>query len=499
MSYEVMPQWLTKRAHLTPNRTALVYKRQRLSFRELYEKVVEMSQQLSANGVQPHDFVAVLLKNHVDTVVILFALQLLGAKTVMLNTRLTAEELSFQIQDSRSSLLITESEFQSVLSNLAISTKLVFKETLCLSESVLVSAIDEVSLEDVCSVMYTSGTTGNPKGVLQTYGNHWWSAVGSALNLGLHEQDTWLCAVPLFHISGYSILMRSVIYGMKVILHDGFDPEQVNKALVEENVTIMSVVSTMLHRLIEVIKEPLPTSFRCMLLGGGPAPLSLLESCKLLGIPVYQTYGMTETASQVVTLSPEDSIRKLGSAGKPLFPIKLKIVNEQHVSCEPLESGEIWLKGANVTKGYLHSENSAHLTEDGWFSTGDIGYCDEEGFLYVLDRRSDLIISGGENIYPAEIEGVLLSHPSVLEAGVVGRDDPEWGQVPVAFVVSKPGAVNEQELVVYCQTRLAKYKVPKQVIFVQELPRNASQKLLRRTLKDWLKGGRLEGYEDRQG
>jgi o-succinylbenzoate---CoA ligase len=216
-----------------------------------------------------------------------------------------------------------------------------------------------------------------------------------------------------------------------------------------------------------------------MLLGGGPAALPLLEECVQKEIPVFQTYGMTETSSQIVTLSPEDSLRKLGSAGKPLFPSQLKILSDEKKEAAVNETGEIIVKGPNVTSGYLNRDKNSN---DGWLYTGDIGYLDEEGFLFVLDRRSDLIISGGENIYPAEIEGVLASHPAIWDAGVIGSQDHKWGQVPVAFIV-KHSEVSEAEIMTFCLERLAKYKIPKKIYFIDKIPRNASKKILRRELR----------------
>ncbi|MFL6556734.1 MAG: o-succinylbenzoate--CoA ligase, partial [Bacillus sp. (in: firmicutes)] len=316
-----------------------------------------------------------------------------------------------------------------------------------------------------------------------------WSSTGSALNLGTVESDCWLCSVPLFHISGFSILMRSVIYGMPIVLHEHFEVERSIIDIQLKRVTIMSVVGMMLSQIVEALEDKrLPDFFRCMLLGGGPAPLPLLEACVKKDIPVFQSYGMTETSSQIVTLAPEDSLQKLGSAGKPLFPSQLRIVLENGETAKAGMPGEIVVKGANVTPGYL---NRPEVTEEkilnGWLYTGDIGYVDEQGFLYVKDRRSDLIISGGENIYPAELEAVLLAHPDVMDAGVTGIEDKKWGQVPVAFIVRKQGTnLSVEELLRFCMERLAKYKMPKAVYFTKQLPRNAAKKLLRRELREWV-------------
>ncbi|MFK2824743.1 o-succinylbenzoate--CoA ligase [Bacillus sp. B190/17] len=471
-----VPNWLKQRAFLTPERPALHFEGNVWTFSELYEKALRWASALEKQGLKEGDRVGLLVQNTPNAVYVIHALQQLGVSAVLLNSRLTANELLWQLEDTAAAAVLYDPVYQKAVEEL---NGHFFRISLAsLSSPEGFSCREEFLLDDICSIMYTSGTTGNPKGVQQTYGNHWWSATGSALNLGLQEKDCWLCTVPLFHISGYSILMRSVIYGTSVRLYKRFDEKEINKALKRGDGTIISVVSAMLSRLLASLEGKYHPHFRCMLLGGGPAPKPLLEACAEKQIPVFQTYGMTETASQIVTLPPEYSLTKLGSAGKPLFPCQLKI------DAEPHSEGEILVKGPNVTIGYLHREKANRTAfTNGWFRTGDIGYVDEEGFLFVLDRRSDLIISGGENVYPAEVEAALLSHPAVSDAGVVGVADEKWGQVPAAFVVvNKP--VGAAVLRQFCEERLAKYKCPYYFFQLDELPRNASKKLLRRELKN---------------
>ncbi len=450
---------------------------------------------LTSISIRKGQFVGVLLRNHLDTMLVLYALQMIGAAAVILNNRLTDEEIAWQMDDSKSAILLTEEAFNQTI--IALQEKepaypIFTKEGLLARDSAEPVILEQYHLDDTCSIMYTSGTTGFPKGVIQTYGNHWWSAIGSALNLGLTENDSWLCSLPLFHISGYSILTRSQVYGMTVVLHDSFNVEKVIQDIKQHKITLMSVVPTVLNRIVKGLKgEQVPSHFRCALLGGGPASMTLLESCAKSGIPVFQSYGMTETSSQIVTLSPEDCLEKIGSAGKPLFPAELKIIDADGIEQRPRGEGEIIVKGPNVTKGYLFREKAtAEKIKNGWLHTGDIGYVDEEGFLYVLDRRADLIISGGENIYPAEIEGILLSHREVADAGVIGVKDENWGQVPAAFIVVEKGSkLKSEELITFCQQKLAKFKVPKKIIFIDRLPRNAAKKLLRRNLREQFERG----------
>jgi len=272
-------------------------------------------------------------------------------------------------------------------------------------------------------------------------------------------------------------------------LHEKFDTQAVNKAIKDEGVTIISVVALMLQRMLAALdneqnSEHYPATLRCVLLGGGPAPLPLLEDCAARGIPVSQSYGLTESCAYATILAPADALHKIGSAGRPLSHVQLRIVNEQGQDAQAGESGVICLKGPSITCGYDHRpEATAQVIHAGWLSTGDVGYLDEDGYLYVLDRRNDLIISGGENVYPAEIEAILLSHPDIIEAGVCGQLDTEWGQVPIAFVHIKPDStVTADALQSFLRSRLARYKQPRAIHIVDALPRNSAGKLLRREL-----------------
>lgn len=479
---ETMPNWLKQREFLTPDRIALETERERLTFRELHQRVASLAGKLCSAGVEKGSQVAVLMRNSIQMVLTIHALAYVGATAVLLNTRLSEEELAWQMNDAEVSLLLTDEALRDYGRHVTTYT---IGELFSLQEQPYVIQQDFYS-DTVMTIIYTSGTTGNPKGVLLTYGNHWSSAVGSALNIGFRENDCWLACLPFFHVGGLSILLKSVIYGMRVVIMEKVDAAALNQAIQERGVTIISVVTKVLTDMVRGLGEnAYPKALRCVLLGGGPAPKPLLEECMKKDIPVYQTYGMTETASQICTLSSDYMLTKVGSAGKPLFFCQLRI--EANGEAAPANvPGEIVVKGPNVAKGYFKRDVQL---EEGWLRTGDIGYVDQEGFLYVLDRRSDLIISGGENIYPAQIEEVLLAHPDVEEAGVVGRKDEIWGQVPVAFV-RKAGTspVTEEELLVFCDKRLARYKVPREIQFVDELPRNASNKLLRRELKKKVEG-----------
>nr|WP_034679124.1 o-succinylbenzoate--CoA ligase [Priestia megaterium] len=477
---DTIPHWLSKQADISPNCAAIQYANgYQITFQELKEQSQMCAKKLATWGVKEGSHVAVLSTNKQAMITAIHAISYLKAVVVLLNTRLTNEELTYQIKDADASFLIYADELKVKAVQIPCLNKAVFEEIDNYHEHADIVLTTEIQLNTPFSIMYTSGTTGSPKGVIHTYGNHWWSAIGSALNLGIHSDDKWLAALPIFHVSGLSILIRSVVYGMSVYLLEKFDKTSVQKAIMHEGVTIVSVVTVMLQQLLEELgTDRYPTSLRCVLLGGGPAPRPLLEQAKEMNVPVFQSFGMTETASQIVTLSAGDALQKVGSAGKPLFPAQLMIKDPDHSGV-----GEICVKGPMVTSGYYKKREATNKAiQGGWLATGDLGYLDDEGFLYVVERRHDLIISGGENIYPSEIESALAGHPAIKEVGVTGISDTKWGEVPIAFIVTKY-RLTLQEIMSYLDEHVASYKQPKEVYEVDALPRNASNKLVRSHLK----------------
>jgi O-succinylbenzoic acid--CoA ligase len=485
--------WLRQRALALPEQTALVCAGKQFTFSEL-DAAVELTARRLQRGIRPRQVVALLAGNSAGYVQAVHAVARIGAVLLPLNVRLAAPELAWQLRDAGARCVLIDSSNEHHAAALASELRdiplIALGDVVADRSDLQPPGADqapqppEVDLASLHAIVYTSGTTGRPRGVMLTYGNQLWSAFASALNLGLQPGDRWLACLPLFHVGGMAVLLRSVIYGTAAVVHEHFDAQRVNQAIDDDRVTIVSVVANMLQRMLDARGDrAYPAHLRCVLLGGGPAPLPLLERCAALKVPVVQTYGLTEAASQVTTLQPREALSRLGSAGKPLFGTEVRTVRDDGVACGPGENGEILVKGPTVTPGYLNQPGeTARKLQDGWLHTGDAGYIDDEGYLFVLDRRDDLIISGGENVYPAEIEGVLQMHPAVLEAGVIGVPDQSWGKVPVAVIVATDQGCSAAELLAFCRSHLAPYKVPRRIEFVQALPRNAAGKLLRREL-----------------
>ena len=477
------PDWLHRRAQRSPGALALRTGGQDLTYGELDARAARAAGVLAAQGVSAGDRVAALMPSGIAFAVLLHAVLRLGAAIVPVNTRLAPQEMAFVVQDAAPRLLVVGGALraQGVAVAKGASVPVLAAESLDAGPSA--PAVDH-RLSDLAAIVYTSGTTGRPKGAMLTRGNFYHGAVTSALGVGTLPEDRWLLCMPLFHVGGLSILLRATLYGIAVVAQDGFTEEAVAKALSEDGVTIASLVPVMLRRLLDAGVR-FPKGMRYVLLGGGPAARDLLERALRGGVPIAPTYGLTETASQAATMPPGEASSHVGSAGRPLFLTELRI-GDPLQAFPPGEPGEILVRGPTVSPGYFRRPDAtAAALADGWLHTGDVGYLDEEGYLYVLDRRDDLIVTGGENVYPAEVEDALLHHPAVLDAGVYGVRDGAWGQsVHAAVVLRAAGAASEADLLAFLRTRLAGYKIPRTVIVRQSLPRNAGGKLMRRRLRE---------------
>ncbi|MQB63090.1 o-succinylbenzoate--CoA ligase [Lactobacillus reuteri] len=465
--------WLLKQAATQPNQIAIDDGNERLSFAELKKQVEVLVGKI--DHLNPGSRVGILATNTLMSYKLALAIMCSGRTIVWLNWRLAGEELERQIKDSGLQLCLVENS----LWRSGMTDPFKSYSAFLITSADPGELIPVFKLNWVASIMYTSGTTGKPKGVLQTFGNHFYSAISSALNLGLSSADKWLCVAPIFHISGFSIIIRGLIYGMTVRLVEKFRAEELERILANETVTIMSVVPFMLKNLIQQQNKTnthYNSAFRCMLLGGGTIDRETLEACLQRSIPVVQCYGMTETCSQIVALRSADALLKLGSVGQPLFSTQLKLSKD----------GEILLKTPALTPGYLNlPDKLPSKMIDGWYRTGDIGHLDKEGYLYIDGRADEMLISGGENIFPQEVEQVYQRYPQINEVAVVGQNDSVWGQVPVAFVVSDR-RLSPTKLINYGYEHLARYKVPQHYIFVSELPKNASGKIRRFMLREKL-------------
>jgi o-succinylbenzoate---CoA ligase len=429
-----LDDWLTRAAIITSSGT--------VTYAELDAGARRTARRLAALGVREGDRVATTLPPSLAFAELVHALPPLGASLVPLNTRLTGEERRWQLEDSGARLCVEEP---------------------LEGEEADVELRGDVDPDAEHSVIYTSGTTGRPTAVSLTHRNHTASALASAWNLGVHPDDRWLCVLPLFHVGGLAILLRSALYRTAAVVHESFDVQRVKSAFENGEVTLASLVPTMLRRLVEAGLEDAP-ALRALLLGGGPVPRDLLEWSAERGLPVLQTYGMTQTSSQIATLTAAEAVTRSGSAGRPLVGVQLSISGE----------GEILVRGPMVSPGALDPS-------DGFLHTGDRGRLDDDGYLWVEGRLKDVIVTGGENVACAEVERVLEDHPAVVEAAVVGVPDPEWGEVVTAFVVLN-GDGRSADLIAHCREHLAGYKVPRALHRVDALPRNAAGKLLRREL-----------------
>lgn len=468
-----MENWVLKRGRTSPEQLGLVYGQQSWTFKEL----AEVSQKIAANLslLKPElKRIGVIGGNTANFYLLLLSLHHLSVEVVVLNNRLSVNEIKQQLVISQPDVVIYERSFEQLVGSEV--SKFALETLLNYSKNVDFEPVSHYEPSQVATIMFTSGTTGTPKGVKQTFGNHLASALGSALNLGMLPEDRWLLTVPLYHISGYSMLNKSLIYGNTVYLLDKFEPWLIGELVDSAKITHLSLVPTMLTALLKESVFVKSKSLRCLLLGGAPMTASLLAEYHDAHLPVIQSFGMTETASQVLALNSRDAKRKSGSSGQPLLPVEVKIGEADKSGI-----GEILIKGPNVSPGYLNAEMAK--TADGFFQTGDLGYLDDEGFLYVVGREKELIISGGENIYPLVVENALELIEGIKEVAVVGEPHEYWGERVVAYVVTKANhPLNLPAISRHLEQYVAAFKQPKVYYQVTELPRNSLGKLQKNRL-----------------
>jgi fatty-acyl-CoA synthase len=499
--------WFEQRAKLTPDRRCLTFEGETWTYATMLRRIDETAAALRHGGVRHGDRVAYLGLNLPAFFETMFAAARLGAIFVPLNFRLTSPELSFIVNDAGAHTIVADDLHRKLVDAIRhelpclryLSSEAAEEGWTTLSEAVQLAAragagatpTEVVDGDEVALIMYTSGTTGRPKGAMLTHANLWWNNVTALLLTDMLESDVSLVVAPLFHIGGLNVTtLQAWMKGAENVLHRSFDPGRFIEDIARYGVTIAFAVPAMLLFASQHpdFDDADLTSVRSIVCGGAPVPESLIKLYIGRGIQINQGYGLTETAPCVSFLTPEHALAKLGSAGRaPMFiDIRLEDADGGTVT-EPDSRGEICVRGPNVMKGYWNrpEATAAAIDPEGWFHTGDVGYLDSEGFLFVADRIKDMVITGGENVYPAEVESALYNHPSVAEVAVIGLPDERWGEAVTAVAVLKPGAeLTLEQLRDFAAEVLARYKLPSRLEIVDVLPRNPAGKVLKFDLRD---------------
>lgn len=480
---------------------------QSLSYAQAWQKAGRVASRLQAAGLGKGDRIAILSKNSLNNLLVFLGCARAGVVPVGINYRLTCDEVGFIAEDAEARLLFVDGEFAPLIGPyLAAQTQISIVGELDGAEpldSWLASAGETpqpvaISGDDVLFQMYTSGTTGLPKGTLLTHHNLICNSIQAPLTTGRAPRagDRALIVAPIFHALGLVGSLMAIYYGCALVLHRDYDPVGMIESLANDDICYASVVPVMLQfslACVENIEDYSFPSLQWMNYGASPISEDLLKRClQVFDCEFYQGYGQTESTTALTFLTNDDHIAALNgrpellrSCGRPVFGTELRIVDDQGRDLPQGEVGEILGRGPQVMKGYWkRDEATAETVVDGWLHTGDAGYLDEQGYLFLKDRVKDLIISGGENIYPAEIENVLMAHPKIADAAVIGVPDEKWGEVPLAVLVAgEEGEISLDELTAHCRESLASFKVPKHLEYTQLLPRNPSGKVLKKELR----------------
>lgn len=493
--------WIALHAARTPAKTALVdlATNRAFTYAQLDQRIGRLAAHLRARcGVHRGDRVAVLALNTTDTLEVQFACGRLGAIFVPLNVRLTVPELEFIVGDAGPVVMVHDDELadtaQAVVARCKVPQTLLYGKG-CSYERAIASSeklkvLADVTHDDVSTIMYTSGTTGRPKGCMITHGMTFWNCVNLGPIFKITPDVVTLTVLPLFHTGGLNCYSNPALHaGGTVLVMRTFDPglaldlignpkSGVNLFLgVPANYQFMSQHPKFVDADF--------SNIACAGIGGSPTPLPMLELWGSRGLALQQAFGMTETSPAVLSLDRDDAMRKAGSAGKPLLHTEVRVVGPDGEAVADGEMGELWVKGPNVTPGYWNRPDAtASSFTDGWLHTGDACRVDADGFYYIVDRWKDMYISGGENVYPAEVESVLYQLEAVAEAAVIGIADERWGETGLAIVAVKPGqTIDEAAILAHCRENLARFKCPSRISFIDALPRNATGKVHKPTLR----------------
>ncbi|HEX9064997.1 MAG TPA: long-chain fatty acid--CoA ligase [Streptosporangiaceae bacterium] len=507
MRDEGVGSWTARRARKTPGRVAIVHAGTTTTYSELHDRVLSQASRLRAMGIARGDRVAYLGPNHPAFLEVMFATWVAGAVFVPLNFRLALPEIALQLADSGASVLFCATERQDAADDAGVAA--------AVGRVVRVGAAGDdppgpggtapgavagawpgepVSLEDPCLIMYTSGTTGRPKGAVLTHGNITWNAINVLVDTDMRSDEVALVVAPLFHTAALNMLSLPVLLkGGTLVIEGAFEPGRALSLIARHRVSVMFGVPAMYDAIAagpEWESADL-SSLRTLLCGGAPVPLATIECYLGRGLSFIQGYGMTEASPGVLLLDAAHAESKAGSAGVPHFFTDVRIAGEP---------SEILVAGPNVMAGYWNQPDAtAAALRDGWLRSGDVATADEDGYVYVTDRIKDVIISGGENIYPAEVENALRDHPDIADCAVIGVPDQRWGEVGRAIVVLRPRAgageaadaadaadtaIGEHDILRFLEGRIARYKIPKSVSFVAELPRTATGKIAKRVLRE---------------
>ncbi len=495
-------EWLYKHSFRRPNAPAVVVDDMRFTYAQLNARVNRLANALTGLGIGMGDRVAALMFNSHEYAEITFALAKLGAILVPLNYRLAPPEIEYILNDSGARALVYSNDLSHILE--PIHDNIGVEKYVCVGgnpigpggrfEGLLKEASDSepaiaaTGYDDPVTILYTSGTTGRPKGAVLTHGN----ALFASLNMIHHSgalEGSVLISTPMFHVAGLTAQAIPTIYrGQTIVFQRYFDPEHALQLIEHERIAASLLVPAMLLFMSQVsdFNEYDLSSLKSIFIGGAPCPGPLLRTYLDREVPIRQGFGMTENAGSGILLDTEDLERKFGSCGKPMMHCNARVWDDSGNDTKPDEIGELMLKGPVVMKEYwnMPEQTEASFT-DGWLHTGDLAKVDEDGYFYIVERKKDMLITGGENVYPAEVEDVILAHPSVREVGVIGVPSEKWGESVRAIIVTAPGeTVTIEEIREFCAERLAKYKIPKSVVSIDELPRNPSGKILKRILRE---------------